>query len=259
MSDISSYSVRNPKQIAIYLSLLAKNGSMISARLSEGGKSYLTSVLDVNTDKNVLVLDCGVKEELNQLVEKAHKVTFNADYHGIKVSFIGNDIKRVIYQDESAFIMPMPKTIFWMERREYFRAKSPLSKVSYCQLSLDDRLVNLRLCDISLTGFSVFNSSRELSGLILPDMSFTKAKLVLSDCVDENIISFIIRYKFVTNNKNQKTQKIGCKFTDINRQVEDAVQQYIQNIQREDLQVDAEKTEKNPPYRKKILIYINSQ
>ncbi|MGZ5009881.1 MAG: flagellar brake protein [Methylobacter sp.] len=237
MSDISSFLVQNPKQINDNLSLLVKSKCLLSARFGAHNESYITTLLSINAGDNSLVLDCGSKEDLNQRILNADKVSFDADYNGIKVSFSTVALKRITYKNESAFTMPIPKALYWMQRREYYRVKSPLSKTSYCQLIVAGRdPVNLKLYDISLTGFSMLNVSKEVSDLLVPGTSFSDSKLILSGA-GESMVSFEIRAKYIINpNKTQKIQKIGCKFIKITHRVEETIQRYMHQIQREDLQ-----------------------
>lgn len=237
MSDISSFSIQNPKQIIIHLSLLLKNKCLLSARFGANNESYITTLLDINEGNNWVVLDYGPKEDLNQRILNAGKVTFDTEYQGIKVSFTGTALKRTTYKGELAFSMPIPKSIYWMQRREYYRVKSPLSKPSYCQLIIEDKKpVNLKLYDISLTGFAMLNVSKEVSDLLIPGTTFEQCRLILSDA-GEGVISFEVCAKYIINpDKLQKIQKIGCKFIKITRPVEETIQRYIHQIQRENLQ-----------------------
>ncbi|TAN64635.1 MAG: flagellar brake protein [Methylobacter sp.] len=237
MSDILSFSIQNPRQIINNLSLLIKSKCLISVRFGTNNESYITTLLGINEKNNVLILDYGPKEDLNQHILNANKVTFDTEYTGIKVSFIGSALKKITYKGEAAFEMSIPKSLYWMQRREYFRVKSPLSKSSYCQLILKDRdPVNLKLYDISLTGFAMLNVSKEISDLLIPGTSFSGCKLVLSEA-GEGPISFEICAKYIINpDKLQKIQKIGCRFIKITRPVEEIIQRYMQQIQREDLQ-----------------------
>lgn len=237
MSEISSFSIQNPKQIVSHLSLLLKNKSLLSASLGANNPSYITTLLGIDEQHNTVILDSGPKEDLNQQMLKAGKVIFNTDFRGIKVSFTGNALKQTTHKGESAFAMPIPKSLFWMQRREYFRVKAPLSKPSYCRLILDDREpVNLQLYDISLTGFAMLNVSKEISDLLIPGKSYSGCKLVLTEA-GEGEISFEICAKYIINpDKLQKIQKIGCKFINIKRPIEEVIQRYMQNVQREDLQ-----------------------
>ena len=239
MSDISSFSIQNPKQIISNLLLLVKNKCLLSARFGANNESYITTLLDISEKNNALVLDYGPKEDLNQQILSTSKVVFNTEYNGIKVSFTGTALKKITYKGDPAFSMPIPKSLYWMQRREYYRVKSPLSKSSYCQLILKDKPpINLKLYDISLTGFAMLNVSKEVSELLIPGTSFSECKLVLSE-TGEGMISFEVCAKYIINpDKVQKIQKIGCKFIKITRSIEDIIQRYMQQIQRETLQKD---------------------
>jgi len=210
---------------------------MLAQRPFWSKQSYITTLLSVNEGNNTVVLDYGPKEDLNQRILNAGKVSFDTDYNGIKVSFAGTELKKITHKGDSAFSMSIPKSLYWMQRREYYRVKSPLSKPSYCQLIVEGREpVNLKLYDISLTGFAMLNVSKEVSDLLIPGTSFSQCKLILSEA-GESPISFEVCAKYIINpDKPQKIQKIGCKFNKITRSVEEVIQRYMHQIQREDLQ-----------------------
>ncbi|MCK9636278.1 flagellar brake protein [Methylobacter sp. Wu8] len=237
MNDISSFAIQNTKQIISHLSLMVKNKCLLSARFGTNNESYITALLGIDEKNNTLILDYGPKEDLNQRILNAGKISFDADYTGIKVSFVGTGLKKITHKGEPAFSMPIPKSLFWMQRREYFRVKSPLSKSSYCQLLMEgNKPVNLKLYDISLTGFAMLNVSKEVSELMIPGEIITQGKLVLADA-GEGLVSFEVCAKYIINpDKLQKIQKIGCRFVKLTRPVEEVIQRYMQQIQREDLQ-----------------------
>jgi c-di-GMP-binding flagellar brake protein YcgR len=237
MSDTSSFSIQNPKQIINHLSLLFNHKSLLTARFGANNESYITTLLGINEKNNTLVIDYGPNEDLNQHIVNVGKVTLDTEYKGIKVSFTVIALKKITYNGDPAFSMPIPKSLCWLQRREYFRVKSPLSKPSFCQLIMEDRRpINLKLYDISLTGFAMLNESREISDLLITGRSFEQCKLLLSGA-GEGMISFEVSNKYIINpDKLQKIQKIGCKFTKITRQVEETIQRYIHHIQLGDLQ-----------------------
>ncbi|HEY8037524.1 MAG TPA: flagellar brake protein [Methylobacter sp.] len=239
MSEASSYSIYNSRQIIQNLSILIKNKCLLSVRFGEGKAFFLTAILHIDEAANTVIFDYGPKEVLNQQLLKASRITFEADFSGIKSSFKGNMLQQTLYNGEPAFIMPIPESIFWMQRREFFRIKSPRSKSSYCQLTLENHgTVNLMLYDISLTGFSVLNTSTEISNLLLPGAQLEKCKLVLSGA-GEDTISFKVCTKLIINPDKiavLKIQKIGCLFTKITPIFESTVQRYINQLQRESIQ-----------------------
>jgi c-di-GMP-binding flagellar brake protein YcgR len=216
---------------------------LLSVRFGEGKAFFLTAILEIDEENNTIIFDYGPKEELNQLLLKSKKVTFEAGFAGIKSSFKGNNIQQILYNGEPAFSMPLPESIFWMQRREFFRITSPRSKSSYCQLNLEgQKPVKLLLYDISLTGFSVLNTSTEISNLMTTGAQFEQWRLVLSG-TGEDTISFSVRTKIIINPDKidaLKIQKIGCLFTKIPPIFESTIQRYINQLQRESIQKKSE-------------------
>jgi c-di-GMP-binding flagellar brake protein YcgR len=237
MKEEASFSIQNSKELIRHFLLLYKNKSLIIARFGENNESYITTLLDIDERNHAVILDYGPKEDLNQQLLKSGKVVFDTDYNGIKVSFSGTAIKKIVHKGDPAFYMSIPKSLYWLQRREYYRVKSPLSKASYCQLILEDRQpVSLKLYDISLTGFSMLNVSKELSDLLIPGKSFEQCTLHLYE-IGEEPVAIEIRNKLIINpDKLQKIQKIGCKFIKLAHPVENMIQRYMHQIQREDLQ-----------------------
>ncbi len=237
MSDISSFSVQNTKQIIYYLTILFKNKSLLSARFGENSESYTTTLLGIDGKNNTVIVDSGSKEDTNRQLLNAGKIIFDTEYQGVKSSFAGTALQMITHKGYPAFSMPVPKVLFWMERREYFRVKVPTLKPSYAQLIFEDsKFINLKLYDLSLTGFAMLNVSREISERLVAGTSFSQCKLILSGA-GETMISFETRAKYlVKSDKVQKVQKIGCKFIEVTRSVEEVIQRYMQQIQQKNLQ-----------------------
>ena len=239
MSDDSSYTISNPRLIVHNLSILVKNRCLIGVHFGEGKGYYLTEVIEINEETKTIIFDCSRKEELNQLLLNSKKVTFEAGFAGIKSSFKGSNIQLTTHKGEAAFIMPLPESIFWLQRREFFRITSPRSKSSYCLVrSENHEPIKLLLYDISLTGFSVLNTSTEVSEIMIPGTQFEKCRLVLTGA-GEDTISFKVCTKIIINPEkidSLKVQKIGCLFTKISLRFESTVQRYINQLQRESIQ-----------------------
>ena len=237
MSDTSSFSIQNPRQIINNLSLLMNNKCLLSARFGGANESYITTLLDIDEKKNTVILDYGLKEDLNQRILKADKIAFDTEYSGIKVSFIGTELKKTTHKGEAAFAMQLPKLLYWMQRREFFRVRPTHSNPCDCHLLLRGiNPVDLKLYDISLSGFAMLNVSKEISDLLIPGTLMKHYKLMLSD-IGDVMISFEIRSKSMINlSKTQRVQKISCKFVELTVSAEENIQRYIHLLQRESIQ-----------------------
>jgi c-di-GMP-binding flagellar brake protein YcgR len=234
MESESTFLIGNQAQIISHLSLLFNNKCLLSANFADNNDSFLTTIIKIDKKNNSLILDYAPKEYLSQQVLNSPVIIFKTEYLGIKVSFQVTQLAKTQHEERPAFIMPIPEAILWVQRREFYRVKSPISKSSYCRLILEDREpIDLKLYDISLSGFSVLNESREISHLLVLNAQFDQCKLILSE-TGEDTISFEVRNVYIINpEKLNKIEKIGCKFTYITSAFESAIQRYMQRIERE--------------------------
>ena len=206
----------------------------LTVYFGDNDDSFITTLVDIDKKDNLLIFYHGPKEDLVEQLLNSQKVTFKTEYLGVKVSFDVIKIEKIQHHGVSAFAIPIPESLIWVEARDYIRVKTSLSKSSYCQLTLkDQKPLNLVIYDISLAGFSMLTDSKEISNLMIPDTHFEQCKLILADA-GEGTISFEIRGKSVINPENSNMmEKIGCKFTKITPAFEDTIQRFMQQIERE--------------------------
>ena len=239
----SPFLIDSPEKIIHHLLILFKNKCLLTAYFGDNDDSFITTILDIDVKKNRLIFYHGPKQDAFEKLLNSPIVTFKTRCFGVEVIFDTTGLEKINYRGVSAFAVPIPASILWMERREFYRVKSPLSKPSYCQLTLEDQgPINLKLYDISVAGFSMLTDSKEVLDLSkTPDLmplytSFEQCKLVLAD-TGEDTISFEIRSKYIINPGNSnRIEKIGCKFTQITPAFENTIQRYMQQIDRESRQ-----------------------
>lgn len=237
----SDFLISSPEKIFGKLSVLLKNKNLLTAGF--GSSVFVTTILEINKKDHVFICD-GCDEDMLEQVLGCAKIVFKTEHFGAMVAFDANKLTKTKFGGELAFTVPIPTTLRWMEQREFYRVKVPSSSSSRCQLTLDGQQepVSLKLYDISIRGFSVLNTSDEISELLVSGKHYDKGKLVL-DGRKELIISFEIRSKFMINPNNlNKAEKIGCKFTRITTTFENTVHGYMLEIERELLKKRADTT-----------------
>jgi c-di-GMP-binding flagellar brake protein YcgR len=235
----SAFIIRSPEKVLSKLSILLKNKCLLTAYYGDNDDSFITTILDIDIKKNRLIFYHSPKQDAFEQLLNSPIITFKTEYLGIKIAFDAIRMAKTQHQGVSVFVIPIPESLLWIEARDFYRVKSPISKSSYCQLILKDQeLIKLKLHDISLVGFSVLNASSEISALLIPDTHFEQCKLILAD-TGEDAISFEIRSKYTINPENSnRIEKIGCKFTRITPAFENTIQRYMQQIERENRQKD---------------------
>ena len=234
----SAFLIRSPEKIISKLLILFKKKCLLTVYFGNNGDSFITTILDLYIKNNYLTFYHGPKEDSIEQLLNSPKITFKTEYLGIKVAFNAIKVARVQYQGVPIFVIPIPESILWMEARDFYRVKLPVSRSSYCQLALKDQdPINLKLYDISLIGFSVLNASSEISALLIPDTHFEQCKLILADAGEDAISFNIRRSKYIISQENlNRMEKIGCKITRIMPAFETTIQRYMQQIERENRQ-----------------------
>lgn len=240
MTTESDYLVRNAKLVFGHLTDIVKRKCLISAHFGGHNASFLTTIIDIDQKKNLMQLDCGPSAALdNQLLESS-KVLFRTEVDGIKVSFSGKGIKKIKHGDDWVFSMPIPSSIFWMQRRQYYRVKIPLSHTgSYCQLAFPseneddtDQIFTMPLCDISLTGFAFLVLDPKLTHRLQPDVEFIDCTLNLHSG-NQAKVSFVVKNIATvrTTSAISIQHRIGCLTRQIPASFETSIQRYMQEIE----------------------------
>jgi c-di-GMP-binding flagellar brake protein YcgR len=135
MDNQDSAMLHSRAMIVNNLSMLVKHKCMVSADL--GGKdTMLTAIVAVNYKEDILVLDYGASDYLNKKLVSTPHVKFSTGFNGIQVSFTGGKITKAKYQGQDAFLMPIPSSLFWYNRREYYRVNTPIMNPSLCIIQI---------------------------------------------------------------------------------------------------------------------------
>jgi flagellar brake protein len=241
MQKESDYLVRSAKLVFGHLSDLIKKKCIISAHFGEHNQSFLTTIIDLDQKANLITLDVAPTELLNKQLLGSAKVLFRTEYEGIKVSFRGKDIKKSQSDGHPVFAMPIPDAIFWMQRRQYYRVKVPLShKNSTCEINLaieneagetESQTKAFNLSDISLSGFSLLNPDTKIADFLLPDTVIDECALFLNDGSRATVGLVVKSVTNVRANATTYQHRVGCKFTHIPQVFENSIQRYMQEIE----------------------------
>lgn len=135
MDNDDSAMLHNKAMITSNLSMLVKHKCMISANL--GGKdTFLTAIIAINHKDGTMILDYGSSDILNKRLLSTPHVKFTTGFNGIQVAFTGEKITSVKYEGSEAFLMPIPSSLYWYNRREYYRVNTPIMNPSICEFFL---------------------------------------------------------------------------------------------------------------------------
>lgn len=253
MEKESDYLIRNPNLVMGHFKDIIKNRCIISAYFGENNQSYMTSIIAIDAKKGLMELDCAPTESLNAELLASPKVLFRTEMDGIKISFAGKSIKQIKKDGEKVFVMPMPDSIFWMQRRQCYRVKIP-ERHTHCYTQFvvttqyEDEtgihampnLTRFKVVDLSISGFAFLNVTPGLADYVLPPTEFNNCVLHLHDDQDsEARVSFqIMNVIKIRSNRAIVAQRVGCRFTEMPPGFDAVLQRYVQDIELQSRAID---------------------
>lgn len=235
IENMEHYMLYGRGEIMQKLRLLGKKNSLITIHFNE--QSMLSTVVEVLSDKNLLVLDYGGNEELNEKLIKHNRAVVKTDYDGIQAQFSIENIRKARLQGKQSFACALPESVLWVQRREFYRVRIPLSEVVSCELIHgDNNRTEYPVLDISTGGIALFDQNDELE--LEPGNAFHNCKLTLGDH-STIYINLEIRNHLLKNpNEPSDGTRCGCAFLDLTGDSEVDVQKFINIIDLQQKRVD---------------------
>jgi len=235
IENMGNYMLYGRGEIMQKLRQLGKKNSLISLYFNES--TMLSTVVDVLSDRNLLVLDYGSDEEMNQKLLKHNRAVVKTDYDGIQAQFTIKDIRKARLQGKASFACPLPEDVLWVQRREYYRVRIPLSEVVTCELIHgDNNRTEYPVLDISTGGIALFDKNDELE--LEPGNTFHNCKLTLGDH-STAFINLEIRNHILKNpNDPDEGTRCGCAFLNLSGDFEVNVQKFINLVDLQQKRVD---------------------
>ena len=235
IENMEHYMLYGRGEIMQKLRQLGKKNSLISLHFNDN--SMLSTVVDVLADRNLLVLDYGGNEELNQKLLKHNRAIVKTDYDGITAQFTITDIRKARLKGKSSFACTLPESVLWVQRREFYRVRIPLSETVTCELIHgDDNRTEYPVLDISTGGIALFDKNDELE--LEPGNVFHNCKLTLGEH-DAAFINLEIRNHILKNpNDSSEGSRCGCAFLNLTGDFEIAVQKFINAVDLQQKRVD---------------------
>jgi flagellar brake protein len=234
-ADQSRYLIHSRVEIAAILETLRKAGSMVTAYFGMDNDFILTSIIAVKPEQNMVFVDYGADAAANQRARQARKITFVAAHARIKIQFAAESLRETQVGGREVFGMSIPATLLRLQRREYFRIATPLTRPLLCRIppqpGLAEVPAEVTIVDISCGGVAIIDSSDPAR--IETGARFKGCRLQLPE-LGEVSADIEVRSTFeVTFRNGVKHRRAGCEFVGMRERDRALIQRYISRLERE--------------------------
>ena len=235
VTDQSKYLIHSRVGILGILDTLHEAGSLVTAYFGAGNDFLLTSIATVRPDQSEVIMDYGADSAANQRALQARRITFVAAHDRIKIQFVATSVTKVRYGGRDAFGIPIPTELLRLQRREYFRITTPLSRPLKCLIAPQSPAVpgptEATIIDISCGGVALLDSSEP--GNIETGVCFRGCRIILPDAGTVTADILVKSVFDVTLKSGTKHKHVGCEFVGMPERERAVIQRYINKVERE--------------------------
>lgn len=237
-NDRNQYTLRQPKKILQSFRLLAADGCMITGRFQTGKYSFLSTVIDVLADRNLLVLDYGPNEMVNRKLLEASLVAFSTRYRGVDVRFTSAGLEKKRYQGQPVFVTEIPDSVYWKENRQSYRIQLGVQNQLDCRIpvvskdaDLNGKVLKLRVVNLARGGVGLFLPHEQQMPVDV-GTQMIDCTLVFPD--GSELIDLEICHRTPVDPKdNERGSWVGCAFLKPSQRFESRIMRYMFEVERQ--------------------------
>lgn len=224
-----SYAIHNESDIQFVLRGVMQEKTLITLYFDQGNSFILSSILAIDPRNKIMILDYGNDEKLNQKILNTAKLTCVTSQAKVKVEFKCSSIKKIQFQDNSAFMVDLPESLSRMQRRDFFRITTPTVKPLICIIPLpseyESKTAEVVLLDISCGGIAVIDQHHIIS--FDPGTTFKNCQITLPE-IGTITADIKVKNTYEVKLRNEITcKRAGCEFIKPPTKILAMIQRYI--------------------------------
>lgn len=224
--------ITSVKEIELILRCIAEKGSRVALYYGDANDFILTTLLDA--DNNGMWLEQSPENSDNRRITENSKLVFVSSHLQVKVQFTAHRVSAVVHRGYPAFYLPLPDSLYRLQRREYYRLMAPIIEPLRCVIAMGNppkkRPCEFTIMDISGGGIAL--TCAETDTELVPGESYPNCRI---DLPEVGTISGTIEVKtlaLLTSLSGHIHKRAGCEFKNLDGQSTILLQRYVTNMQR---------------------------
>ena len=241
MSSAASRSAQSAQRFEIYsraeilaiLRDIVKAQETVTLESLRTGEIFVTRLLEVHPMFEELVFDCAVRPEVNERLVRSGALRITTRLRKVEIVFCTEGAQQVQRSGQCALRAPIPKLVTRLQRREHYRAPTPVGRPLICRLPVDGRngrRINARVLDISCGGIALIALPGEPGWR--PFERFERCELELPG---EGVLvgTLEVRHAEEASSNEKATRRYGCQFVDFPEEVLMRIQRVVIALERQ--------------------------
>lgn len=216
--------------LSVVRSLIAQK-TLVHMRLDRNSEAIITTVLDVDTEQERIIVDAAADDAFNRRLGQANLIHFDALVDKIRVQFSTGPAQQLSFDQRNAFSVPYPEALRRLQRRDHFRIDIPVSMPLFCEIPVKGGSpLMLPVKDISAGGVALQDPKN-----LVADSAGAQLKQCVFELDDVGTVTVNLRIQRIseqTSGDAKPTRIIACQFDSPTAQHNIMVQNYIGRLER---------------------------
>lgn len=232
-SEEEEFRIVSPKEIEFVLRKIAEDGSRVA--LYYGGSSYFILTTLLGVDDSGLWLEQGPDSTANRRIIESDDLVCVSAHLNVKIQFTAYQASAADFQGYPAFYLPLPDSIFRVQRRDSFRLTPPPSAPLRCIIPISEpqqkRQKEVTIMDISAGGIKITCTENDLE--LEEGKTYENCQIKLPGVGTINVTITVRNLISLTTKSGQVLRRAGCQFQKLDGATNILLQRYVNNMQRE--------------------------
>lgn len=216
-------------QIIGLLRRLRDQRILLSVRIPGHNGTFNSLLLDVDPDKNIILLDELNPASGHELVKEEKKIRVQCQCQGVELGFICSVDVAKDKSGISIYRAAIPDSMSYMQRRGSYRVRVGMSVSVPVVLPSEANQTNIegQLFDLSIGGL----------GANLPMVPTLKRGQIIETCTIQlpknETIQVELEIRFIRLDEVHRTQRIGAAFLHLTPQQKNHIRRFVTHLERE--------------------------
>lgn len=224
--------ILSSNEIRFVLHCIAEKGNRVALYYDDENQFILTTILAV--DSPGLWLEQSPNAAENRRVAGSDKLVFVSSNLQIKVQFTASRAASVEYQGRPAFHLPLPDSLYRLQRREHYRLVTPVIRPLRCILDSQPAAgktpLEFIIMDISCGGVGL--NCTESDTELIPGTSYPDCRIELPGLGTIKGTIEVKNLVSLTARSGTRFRRAGCEFRNLDGASAILLQRYVTNMQR---------------------------
>lgn len=230
-SEEKEFCIVSAKEIELVLRNIAEKESRVALYYGDATYFILTTLLDV--DGTGLWLEQSPNSRDNKRIIESDNLVCVSSHLNVKVQFVAHHPSAVEYQGYPAFYLPLPDSVYRVQRRNSFRL-TPLPSEPLCCViptsgAQKEHPMEVTIMDISAGGIKITCAENDID--LEEGKTYENCKIRLTDVGTISVTITVRHLVSLTTKSGRILKRAGCQFQKLDGATSILLQRYVNNVQ----------------------------